>query len=516
MYILKNALVSIKRNKGRNILIAIIVMVIAAAVSVNLAIMSSSNAIIDSYAEKYKIEATIGMDRFSLMDQLKNKEDSDEQATQEEMIEAFNNIESLTEDEINNYGDSEYVKDYYYTYKLGMDAKDLTEATDSLVKETTTTETTEKKEQFAPPSGFRGEGGFSGTNTITTKKTTKVEKIYNEKAQNGAFSLIGYSSFNAMNEFVEGSYTISLGQVDSDFTSNSCVISSELADLNELSVGDTITLVNPNDENLTYELIISGIFQEKSDSASDMSNMFSSSANMILTNDTIVKKILEDDENLSATLNPTYIIKDQDSVDLFKEEVIEKGLANYYTVTDNLSVVTEATKSVSNIKKFATTFLVITLIIGVVVLLVINMINIRERKYEIGVLRTIGMKKSKVIMQFVIELLVVSVIGLSIGAGIGEASSVNIANNLLANEIENSNEEKENINQNFGGSMNRDNEKIQGVAEIEEVHEIQAVVDMKVLGELLFIGLGITILSSVSSMVAIARFSPLTILKERS
>ena len=274
--------------------------------------------------------------------------------------------------------------------------------------------------------------------------------------------------------------------------------------------------MNPNDENLTYELIISGIFQEKSDSASDMSNMFSSSANMILTNDTIVKKILEDDENLSATLNPTYIIKDQDSVDLFKEEVIEKGLANYYTVTDNLSVVTEATKSVSNIKKFATTFLVITLIIGVVVLLVINMINIRERKYEIGVLRTIGMKKSKVIMQFVIELWVVSVIGLSIGAGIGAASSVNIANNLLANEIENSNEEKENINQNFGGSMNRDNEKIQGVAEIEEVHDIQAVVDMKVLGELLIIGLGITILSSVSSMVAIARFSPLTILKERS
>ena len=274
--------------------------------------------------------------------------------------------------------------------------------------------------------------------------------------------------------------------------------------------------MNPNDENLTYELIISGIFQENSNSASDMSNMFSSSANMILTNDTIVKKILEDDENLSATLNPTYIIKDQESVDLFKEEVIEKGLANYYTVTDNLSVVTEATKSVANIKKFATTFLVITLIIGVVVLLVINMINIRERKYEIGVLRTIGMKKSKVIMQFVIELLVVSVIGLSIGAGIGAASSVNIANNLLANEIENSNEEKENINQNFGGSMNHDNEKIQGVAEIEEVHEIQAVVDMKVLGELLIIGLGITILSSVSSMVAIARFSPLTILKERS
>ena len=53
------------------------------------------------------------------------------------------------------------------------------------------------------------------------------------------------------------------------------------------------------------------------------------------------------------------------------------------------------TESVDNVKIFATTFLIITLIIGGVVLVVINMINIRERRYEIGVLRTVGMKKSK-------------------------------------------------------------------------------------------------------------------------
>ena len=42
-----------------------------------------------------------------------------------------------------------------------------------------------------------------------------------------------------------------------------------------------------------------------------------------------------------------------------------------------------ATKSIENVKTFATTFLIINLIISSIVLFVINMINIRERKYEI-------------------------------------------------------------------------------------------------------------------------------------
>ena len=40
MYILKNALTSIKRNKGRNILIGIIVVVISASCAITLSIMN--------------------------------------------------------------------------------------------------------------------------------------------------------------------------------------------------------------------------------------------------------------------------------------------------------------------------------------------------------------------------------------------------------------------------------------------------------------------------------------------
>ena len=519
MYIFKNALVSIKRNKGRNLLIGIIIIVIAASCAVTLAIRQSANNIVNAYENKNPVTAEIGMNRNTLMKSLRDGDKS-----QEEMIDAFNNIESLSEESIISFGNSEYVKEYYYTYSLGIDAKDLTEATDSLVKETTEVKTeTDTKTRTIPGTSEHSRGperkDEGSTETTTTSRkttTTKTEKIFNEKAQNGAFTLVGYNSYNDMKDFINGNYTIVTGEVSNDFNSNNCVISEELANLNNLSVGDTITIVDPKDNSKTYELIITGIYKENTDSSNNMSNMFSNSANKIITNNNFIKQILENNENLSATITPTYILNSKDDIDKFKEEVTNKGLSEYYQITDNIETIENATSSINNVKTFATTFLIITLIIGGVVLSVINMINIRERKYEIGVLRTIGMKKIKVSLQFMLELLLVSIAGLIIGAGIGSATSVNVANNLLASEIATENTQYEDVSKNFGKDNIERKDNNFGIAKVDKIESIDAVVDIKVLGELLGIGILLTLVSSMATMIAISRFSPLTILKERS
>lgn len=49
MYILKNSLISIARNKGRNILIGIIILVIACASTVTLAIRNTANNLVKDY-----------------------------------------------------------------------------------------------------------------------------------------------------------------------------------------------------------------------------------------------------------------------------------------------------------------------------------------------------------------------------------------------------------------------------------------------------------------------------------
>ena len=63
MFILKNAWISIKRNKGRNILIGIIILIIACACTITLAIKNTALDLIDSYKSAYDKEVTIGFNR---------------------------------------------------------------------------------------------------------------------------------------------------------------------------------------------------------------------------------------------------------------------------------------------------------------------------------------------------------------------------------------------------------------------------------------------------------------------
>ncbi len=484
MYIFKNALISIWRNKGRNILIGVIILVITIASTVSLSILNASNKLISSYEEKNEIIGSITMNRESLM---QNFDPNDREQGKENLKEQFSNIEEITVDNIKNYADSNYVKSYYYIESLGLNSSNIEKAT---------------------------------SESINDRKGPMME---NQESQ-AAFTLTGYSSIESMKEFIEGSYKITEGEISTDFTSNNCIINKELATLNDLSVGDKIVLVNPNNTLLTYEFTITGIFEDNSDVNAPSMDMFSNSVNNIITNTTALEKIYNDDTTLRNQITPTFILKNKAAISKFEKELQDKGLSEYLTLTTNLNQVESSIESISNVKTFAITFLVITLIIGSIVLFVINMINIRERKYEIGVLRTIGMKKSLVATKFVIELLIVSLASLILGTISGSLISVPTANKLLENEINSSKQNIDEINKNFGGNMMdkpdipkdfniEDNNFKKGT--IQKIDKINAVVDIKVILELLIIGIVLTLISSLAAVITIQRFSPLTILKER-
>ncbi len=203
-----------------------------------------------------------------------------------------------------------------------------------------------------------------------------------------------------MTEFTSGTYKIADGEMISNFEDFECVINSELAKLNEINVGDIVKLKNSTTKE-TYEFTVVGIYEDNSEQENTQS-MYSKSVNTIITGSQVVSKLVLDDDTLVTNITPSFIIKDEESIDKFSAELQEKCLNEYYTLTTNLEEIKSATKSIENVSKFATTFLIITLIISAIVLLIVNMINIRERKYEIGVFRTVGLSKYKLTMQFLI------------------------------------------------------------------------------------------------------------------
>ena len=530
MYILKNSLISIMRNKGRNILIGLIILTIACASTVTLAIRNTANNIVKNYEEANDLIATISFDRTQLMGQFKGGKDA-----QKENIEAFNNIESFTLENVKNYGESEYLKGYYYTYSTSLNSDTLSKATYSFEYEVedTQTSTSTNTNTTTIPGGFGGNGGRPDMpgmenfqmgekhtiteNNITTIITKSKEIFESSRNLTGDFQLDGYSSYDAMTEFVEGTYKVTEGEMISDFNSYQCVISSELATLNEVTVGSIITLKNPTTE-ATYDFTVTGIYTDNNDN-NETASMYSGSANTIITGSGVIDLLVADDSTLVTNITPSFILNGEEDIEAFTAEVKEKGLNEYYTINTNIDELKNATKSIENVKTFATTFLLITLIISSLVLFVINMINIRERKYEIGVFRTIGMSKLKLTFQFIIELLIVAMIALIIGAVIGGVLAKPVGNMLLENEIETSKGEQQEISENFGmggkmpGGMDM---QFNNREQVQEIESMEAVVNFTVVVQLLGIGLLLTLMSSLASMISIQRFSPLTILKERS
>ena len=489
MFIFKNAYISIIRNKSRNILIGAIILVIACACTITLAINNTAKDLINSYDSAYEKEITLSFDRNKMMKDIDfSKEDM------ESAKEAFENIKSYTLEDIENFSTSEHIESYYYTYNISLNGNNI-----------------EKAEIETNRGGFGGPGKMPGGG----RGKSSLD-----------FTLTGYSSINQMSEFINGTYTIleiTDNAWDIVFDGNYVFINEELASYNELKLNDKIVLEDEN--NNTYEFEIIGIFEDNDTENNSMMSMFSNSANTIVTGASSLVNIDNSNDSVEGSITPTFIIDDYDNATLVQDEFYEKGLDETYVVETNQELAESGVSSIKNVKSFATTFLIITLLIGGIVLFILNMINIRERKYEIGVLRTIGISKLKLTMQFVIELLMVAFVALIVGALAGATMSKSVSNSLLASEIESSTNSMEDMKNNFGGPGGMpggpggkmpDFGKVSGVVTVQAYDRVDAIVNAKVIFELLAIGLTLVLISSASAMVSIQRFSPLTILKERS
>ncbi len=503
MYIFKNAFKSITRTKLRNILIGVIIVIIGISSTIALSIKNSADKLIQSYKDSSEIEATLTLNRDSMRNDFKNTNGSDSTKT---ITSFMSDIPQLTADMIKDYGSSEYVNSYKYSMQTGLNSSDI---------EKVTSDTTENESN-------KGGGMRQGGLTIAN-------------LSGGDFTIVGYNSLEAMTEFVNSTYQITSGNIfDIDSTDNQCVISDELAEKNDLSVGSKITLVNPNNESETYTFTVTGIYKDTSDSGEF--SMFSNAANKIITNSSTLETIIKNSESnsdtkLSSQVNSTFILKSSDVIDSFKQDLTTKGLNSYYTVSTNLDTIENSLKPIQNLSSFSTMFLIIVLAIGGVILLVINMINIRERKYEIGVLRAIGMKKHKVLAQFVVELFAVTFISIIIGTVAGSVLTVPVANSMLANEISSQESESSKVNQNFGlttgagqkggavtvgGQLGDIRNTFSGNSSVNYVDKINAIIDLNTVLELISIGVILTLISSCISMISISRYTPLKILSNRT
>jgi putative ABC transport system permease protein len=233
---------------------------------------------------------------------------------------------------------------------------------------------------------------------------------------------------------------------------------------------------------------------------------------------------------IMGQLNGTYVFSSVDSYEKFEKEAKALGLDDNYTVssTDIMSF-ENSMVPLETLSKMAGYFLIVILIIGAIILVVLNIFNIRERKYEIGVLTAMGMKKRNVALQFLTEIFLVTLIAVVIGAGAGAVSSVPVTNALLENQVSAAQSQSEQVEQNFGRGGMDNNDAGQGGekggnrimqmfganSETSYVTQVSSAMNMTVVLQMAGIGLLLTLVAGMVSMLFVMRYEPLKILANR-
>ena len=422
MFIYVNALKNLLRNKGRNILVSVILLIVMTATTVSFAVSSISDAMIDQYKGGFGVETTIIEDY-----EYANAHAKTEKVTlpngRESTRVTFVQEQFLTMEMYMEYANSEYVQDTLFSAYADYASDSL----DSISK-------------FALPSTLEGLLAFfnresredlvqflgSGNKEEGEKR---LEDLIDAKP-NRIGEIYGYSNASMMTDFRRNEKRLTEGRLFEGI--GEVLITVAFAEHNNIKLGDIITIsgTSKTHDTATIDLTVVGIYEDLKGNLNDDMNTFIDDTDkdkLIVSFDTLIQSGI-------YRITPgvcTYFLIDAEAPGAFLQECRKKGLHKSYTLDYDNESYNKIVEPVKDMAGIAVTFGIVILITGAVILIFLSVINIRERKYEIGVLRAIGMKKHRLARGMIYESLSLVTICTLIGLPLGWFLAKPIAGMLL-------------------------------------------------------------------------------------
>ena len=239
------------------------------------------------------------------------------------------------------------------------------------------------------------------------------------------------------NLFSSGVFTIIKGRHINNDDRGKILIHKELAEKNKLNLNDKIKLelidFNNSKKKMEYEFEIIGIFTgKKQEKYTGLSSDFSE--NMVFIDYESSQKALNKYEN-NKIVSKLEIFSDSSEntkVALNKIKKIKTAWSQYNVSSDN-NVLEETLESIDGIKHIINIMTYSIMLSGIIVLSLILILWLRERIHEIGVLLSIGVSKIKIVTQFILELLFISLPSLVLSLFLG-----NVILNIIVGGFTNS------------------------------------------------------------------------------
>ena len=267
------------------------------------------------------------------------------------------------------------------------------------------------------------DGLAKSTNIKAVEGMQMIERDDMPEEFKNIFSIEATNNTGKDNLFNSGVFTLIKGRHIEKDDREKIIIHEELAQKNNLGLNDKIRLelfdLNNNEIKTEYEYEIIGIFSgKKQEKYTGMTSDFSE--NMVFIDYESSQKALNKPEN-NKIVNKLAIFSDSSEntkVALNKIKKIKIDWSQYSVSSDN-HVFEETLESIDGIKNIIKIMTYSIMIGRITVLSLILILWLRERIHEIGILLSIGISKIKIVTQFILELLFISLPSLVLSLFIG-------------------------------------------------------------------------------------------------
>lgn len=233
-------------------------------------------------------------------------------------------------------------------------------------------------------------------------------------------------------------FTIKEGKNIEENDKNSIIVHEEFAKQNNLKLGDEVDLelleLEKSEEIKSHKFKIIGIFSgKKQETYTGLSSDFSE--NMVFVDYSTSQEILNKSENNKIANKILMYSGNAESTDLALNKLKELKIdESTYFVKKDSNAFEESLESVSGIKHMIKIMTYSIMLGGMVVLSLILILWLRERIYEIGIFLSIGTSKIQIIMQFIFELLFISIPSIISSLFLGNVLIKVIAGGLINSE----------------------------------------------------------------------------------
>lgn len=376
MNFLKRGLQSLWAKKGKTVLLIAVFSAILVFVLAGLTIRSAADVATDNAKKSVGATVTLSTNRESMMKKAESSSTGDTEGRPDPSSFSMTPVNLSDAKKIAALAG---VKSYSYEVSTSADKSAGIEPISSSDSETDTT-SEEQNAQGTPSNGggMPMKGGMS----------------------QGDFQITGVSSSSAYSSFSAGTAKITSGAAltTADEGSNNVLIETTLASANDLKVGDTFKIKDSEDKDV--EVTVKGIY-ETSESGDSMGMRFNfmNPANTIFSSYTLANTLKGSDS--AATIDSAvYELEDPKEMDSFVAKAKKLIDTETFSLQTNDQMYQQMLAPLNNVSSFAKNIILLVAAAGVIILTLIVMLTIRERRYEIGVLLSMGESRVKVVLQF--------------------------------------------------------------------------------------------------------------------